>query len=185
MLKEVYYFLKNPVYQKDENTAIHYRLTVFAKLLFLGLAFGIGIVVFNTIWESFGIVDPNEHALSKAMDEMGLPLLGLMAIIAAPLFEEFIFRGPLVFFKNSKYFKLALYTSIILFGAVHISNFEITPTILILAPFLVAPQLVLGAFASFIRIKFGLGWSILLHACHNLLLFMPLLAAKLLDIPLE
>lgn len=185
MLKEVYQFLRNPIYEVDENTDLHYRLTIFTKLLFLGLAFGIGIVVFNTLWETTGILAPNEHTLSKAMEEMGLPALGLMAVIAAPLFEEVIFRGSLGFFKAPKHFKIALYTSIILFGAIHITNFEITPTVIVLAPFLVAPQMVLGAFASYIRVKFGLQWSILLHACHNLILFLPLIAAELLDIPLE
>ncbi len=185
MLKEVYNFLKKPVYTKDENTNITYRFSVFIKLLFWGLVFGIGIVMFNTLWEATGILANNEHALSKALKDMGLPMLVFLVVVVAPIFEELLFRGSLVLFKESKFFNIAFYVSIILFGLIHITNFEITATVLVLTPFLVAPQLILGVFTGFIRVKFGLGWSILLHASHNLILFIPLLIANLLDIPLE
>ncbi|MCL5244422.1 CPBP family intramembrane metalloprotease [Cellulophaga sp. 20_2_10] len=185
MLKEVYQFLKDPENSKDENTNFTYRITVFIKLLFWGLAIGVGIVIFNSIWEVTGILEPNKHAISKAFEEYSTPVLGLLIVIVAPVFEELIFRGPLGFFKDHKTFRIMLYISIVLFGAVHITNFEITPTVLVLSPFLVAPQLVLGTFASFIRVKFGLGWSMLLHASHNFMLFLPILALKILDIPIE
>lgn len=185
MLKIVYAFLKNPTNTPDENTDFGYRFVTFIKLLFWGLLIGIGIVVFNSIWETTGILGPNEHALSSAMDDYTTPMLFLLIVIVAPLFEELLFRGPLAFFKETKRFKIALYVSILLFGAVHISNFEITPMALALSPFLVAPQLVLGAFAGFIRVKFGLIWSIALHASHNFILFLPLALVKLLELPLE
>ncbi|WKB81175.1 CPBP family intramembrane metalloprotease [Cellulophaga lytica] len=185
MLKLVFKFLKNPENNPDENTDFRYRFISFIKLLFWGLLIGIGIVVFNSIWEVTGILGPNEHALSSAMDDYTTPMLFLLIVIAAPLFEELFFRGPLAIFKETKTFKIALYVSILLFGAVHITNFEITPMALLLSPFLVAPQLVLGTFAGYIRVKFGLIWSIALHACHNFILFLPLALFKLLELPIE
>lgn len=125
-----------------------------------------------------------EHATEELFDK-SIFLIFILVSIAAPVIEETLFRGPLVFFKNSPYFKYAFYISAILFGVIHISNFEFNPQVLLLAPLLVAPQIVIGVFLGYIRVKLGLLWSILLHAAYNTVLFLPMLFARLLDIPIE
>lgn len=185
MLQQVYEFVKNPNYIEDENKDFSYRVSVLVKILLWGLTFGIIISMANSIWELTGILDSPEHAMETALKESGLPVLFLMAVVAAPLLEELFFRGPLWFFRNSKFFRIVFYASIILFGLVHITNFELSPTVLALTPFLVAPQLCLGAFAGFIRVRFGILWSIALHALYNFVLFVPIILMQLLDIPIE
>ena len=185
MLKQVFEFVKNPQYIEDENTDFGYRLGVLFKILFWGLAFGIVISMANSIWELTGILETPKHAMETALEEQGIIVLLLMAVVGAPLLEELFFRGPLWFFRESKFFKIAFYASIILFGLIHITNFETTPTVLALTPFLVLPQLCLGAFAGFIRVRFGLLWSMALHALYNGILFLPIIAMQLLGIPLE
>ncbi|WP_435264277.1 CPBP family glutamic-type intramembrane protease [Tenacibaculum sp. nBUS_03] len=54
-----------------------------------------------------------------------------------------------------------------MFGLVHITNYTLTTNVILLTPFLIAPQTILGGYLGFIRVRFGLHWSILLHACYN------------------
>jgi hypothetical protein len=114
---------------------------------------------------------------------MGLVIL--IVSVIAPVIEELLFRGPLVFFRGHAYFKYFFYASALLFGLVHIFNFEGSPHLLYMAPLLVAPQLLMGFFLGYIRIKLGLRWSILLHAAHNTILLIPIVVLKLLNLPLE
>ncbi|NNJ39218.1 MAG: CPBP family intramembrane metalloprotease [Flavobacteriaceae bacterium] len=69
--------------------------------------------------------------------------------------------------------------SVLLFGAVHLLNFEYEVGFYGLAIFLILPQLSAGVFLGFIRVKMGLGWAILLHAFHNFMLLSPFLLLKL------
>ena len=73
----------------------------------------------------------------------------------------------------------------IAFGYIHIFNFEMNVATILLSPLLVMPQINLGIFAGYIRVCFGLLWSILLHAMYNLFLTGPILVLQFLDIPLE
>ena len=65
----------------------------------------------------------------------------------------------------------------LLFGFVHITNFDFTTSVLLLSPILVLPQLLVGGYFGYIRVRFGLQWSILLHGSYNcffiLLSFIP------------
>ena len=101
------------------------------------------------------------------MKSMSKTVLFMVAVIAAPLLEELLFRAPITLFQNKKYFKIVFYTFALVFGFIHLSNFEITTNVLLLAPILVAPQIILGGYLGFIRVRFGLIWSILLHASYN------------------
>jgi hypothetical protein len=55
----------------------------------------------------------------------------------------------------------------------------------LLSPLLVAPQLTVGVFLGFIRVRFGLNWAIALHAFYNLILVGPAILLKALNPPLE
>ena len=84
--------------------------------------------------------------------------------------EEIIFRGPLILFKQIKLFKIAFYAIGIIFAYVHLFNFELTTNVILFSPLLVAPQFFVGLIFGYIRIRFGLLWSILLHSLYNGLL---------------
>lgn len=53
----------------------------------------------------------------------------------------------------------------------HITNFEINTTIILLSPVLVLPQILLGGYFGYVRVRLGLQWSILLHSMYNGILF--------------
>jgi hypothetical protein len=71
------------------------------------------------------------------------------------------------------HFRSILYVSCFAFGLFHLFNYRftsLTAATLLLAPFLVLPQIVAGFILAFTRMRLGLIWCILLHAAHNLVL---------------
>ncbi len=178
-------FLKNPVYEEDNNTEFQYRFSIFIKLLGLSIAFSIVLGLLTSLFQNFLNLDFGEHAIEEALEKYPVYVLFLAAVFAAPILEELIFRGPLVFFKASRFFKYVFYASVLVFGFYHITNFEITTVTLLFSPLLVAPQLSVGFLLGFIRVRFNLLWAIALHAAYNLILVGPVVLLKLLDIPLE
>ncbi|MFP2994546.1 CPBP family glutamic-type intramembrane protease [Spongiivirga sp. MCCC 1A20706] len=67
----------------------------------------------------------------------------------------------------STYFPYLFYISFLLFGLLHITKFEINAKTIILAPFLTAPQVIGGIIYSYVRVQYGLIYSIKLHAINN------------------
>ena len=109
----------------------------------------------------------DEHAMKEMMDNFSKTSIFFFAVIIAPLLEELFFRTPITLFANKKRFRTTFYIIAILFGLIHLSNFNITTNTLLLAPILVAPQIILGGYLGYIRVRFGLIWSIFLHASYN------------------
>lgn len=185
MLQELWNFIKNPVYEEDENTDTKYRLTLLFRLLVIALILSIVLGGIIGLIETTFNLDFGKHAIEGALEKFSPWFLAFAAVVLAPLMEEFIFRGPMVFFKDKPYFKYIFYGLTLIFGFYHITNFEITTTILLLSPLLVAPQISVGTLLGFARIRFGLWWAIALHAAYNLVLVGPIVVLQILDIPLE
>ena len=76
-----------------------------------------------------------------------------------------------------KYYKHLYYLSIILFALGHFANY-MDNSIWFLLPILVLPQFISGFSLSFIRMHFGLKWSILFHAVENFVIIFPILICK-------
>lgn len=184
MLERLWHFLKNPVYEEDVNTDPKYRQKVFVRLLIYALVVNIGLGFAIGLLEPVFGLDLGTHAIDKVLEEYSLPFLFFSAVILAPLIEEVIFRGPMVFFRGKPYFKTVFWLLTLIFGFYHITNFEITTTVLLLSPLLVLPQIIVGAILGFVRVRFGLLWAIGLHAVYNLVLLGPILLAFAFDIPI-
>lgn len=185
MLQELLTFARKPDYEQDENKSYTYRFRVLLKLLVLALCSCILLLIVASIIQSIFSIELGKHAMDDLFENNSLIVIFSLAVLAAPFFEELIFRGPLVFFKNSKFFVAAFYILTIIFGFIHISNFELSTQVWLLSPLLVAPQIGVGFLLGFIRVKFGLLWSMFMHACYNMILVGPLLLMKFLEIPLE
>lgn len=180
IFRELLAYLKNPILEKDSNQNFKYRFKKFRYLLILCLLTGILITPLFAIIEELGLVNMEDHAMEEMMKNLSKPLLFLSAVIIAPIFEELIFRAPITLFKNKTSFKIGFYVFAIIFGLVHLSNFTITKNVLLLAPILVLPQILLGGYLGFIRVRFGLAWSIALHASYNGILVLLTFSADLL-----
>jgi membrane protease YdiL (CAAX protease family) len=176
---ELITYLKNPVLEKDSNTDFKYRIKKFCLILIICLLTVIAISPIFSIIEASNLINIEEHAMKDLMKRFSKPILFFLSVVFAPLLEELIFRAPLTLFKKKKSFKVAFYTFAIIFGLIHISNFKITENVLILAPLLLAPQIILGSFFGFIRVRFGLIWSIALHASYNGILLLLTFSADL------
>ncbi len=185
MVKEIISFLKNPIYQEDEKQNFKYRLTIFWKLLFFALLLSFVFGVINASLEPLFGLDIGKHAIDDFMEQYSPWFLLLAAVVLAPVIEELLFRGPMVFFKNSPYFGVVFYLFTLVFGFYHITNFEINTQTFLLSPLLVAPQLSVGLFLGFIRVRFGLLWAMALHGLYNLILIGPFVVLQLFDSTLE
>lgn len=165
--QEVIAFIKNPVLEKDPNTTSSYRLKKFFHLLIISIISGVAFTPIFGLIEELGLVNMDDHAVEELMKNFSKPMILLLGAVLAPILEELIFRAPITLFTRRKSFKIAFYVFTVLFGLVHISNFTMTTNVLLLTPILVAPQLLVGAYFGFIRTKFNLGWSMLLHGTYN------------------
>jgi membrane protease YdiL (CAAX protease family) len=185
MYQDVIQFIKHPSYTEDGNTQFNYRLRFLFKITLLALAMSIVISMFTGILQLVLGLDLGEHALDDLFENYSAWSILFLAIILAPFLEELIFRGPISWFRNSRYFKLVFYFWAVLFGYIHISNFEFSTQVLLMSPLLVAPQISVGLLLGTIRIKFGLIWSMAMHCLYNLILVGPIVILKMLNIPLE
>lgn len=70
------------------------------------------------------------------------------------------------------HFGFFFYGSTVLFALVHITNFTPLSTLtLLFTPLLVLPQFVVGTMLGYIRVRYGIGYSILFHVVVNAVLF--------------
>lgn len=179
MIDELIAYFKNPVLEKDENKKFSYRLSQFLNLLLLSIATTFILTIITSIFESSGLLKQGKHALENVFKNGSIEKIFLLAVIFAPITEELVFRAPLTLFKNTKVFKITFYTIAILFGYIHLWNYEINLNIILFSPLLISPQIIIGLYLGFIRVRFGLLWSIALHASYNgFLLLLYLLATN-------
>ncbi|WP_299431859.1 CPBP family intramembrane glutamic endopeptidase [uncultured Aquimarina sp.] len=185
--KELFVFTKKPVDEPKSNNSfaqnfktlillliISFVLVFFATILFL---------VINTYLFDF----LSQGKFDEVFANISLTSILFLVSIIAPVVEEiifrlalrykhnYIFRGVDFIFKTKKVsffwtknYRLFYYTSIIAFGLIHLTNYHINSYwFLIFAPFIILPQLIIGVILSFIRMKSGFIWAILLHSLYN------------------
>jgi len=90
-------------------------------------------------------------------------------------------------FWTGKY-KVIFYMTAILFGLIHITNYEISIMVLLFMPIIVIPQIVVGLLIGYLRVRHGLFAGFLLHATHNAIFFcIPILfmSGSLKDLAVE
>lgn len=185
MITEIWSYFKKPSYTPYTDLNLQEKGRIFFHILALtvGASFILGLVM-GGITSALKI-ELGAHGVEEMFNTYSVLIIFLIAVILAPLIEELLFRAPLALFKDSSHFKVAFYVSVLLFGVVHLSNFELFTEYLWLAPVLVAPQISAGIFLGFTRVKLGLSWAMLLHACHNALLLSPVLIFKILGKTIE
>jgi hypothetical protein len=78
--------------------------------------------------------------------------------------------------RYQKIYPYLFYFSAILFGLVHLFNFKINLTYILLAPVLVGPQIMAGLIAGYLRVQYNVWIGYLYHAFHNaIFLALPIL----------
>ncbi|GAA0870942.1 hypothetical protein GCM10009117_00870 [Gangjinia marincola] len=175
-LIKLYRFVKRPTWSPEPYQSKLHKLLVFSFLLVLSLIAGLLLGACIQAIQQFDFFEPTQHEMEKMMYEHPKYYIFLLGVVAAPLLEECIFRGPLLYAsKFEKLFPYFFYASVLLFGFVHLSNYQLNTSVLYFAPILVSAQLFTGITFGYIRVKFGLLYSIALHASYNGILFLPFL----------
>lgn len=96
----------------------------------------------------------------------------IIAVLIGSLVGYFLFISlkkinldlEVVFKRNIR--KLAIISSFI-FGYLHITNYKITPNLLLFSPIILANYIIGGLILSFIRVRYGLIYAIAFHIIYN------------------
>ena len=189
-------FIKKPVELSEDKASLQLKIGTCGALFLIQIPPLLVLMALVGGLEQLGLWDEDMHSLQKIFQEMEPVLIFLFAVIVAPLFEEVIFRLILKFRSNflilwsihigvalhlgqkrsllktvrkvwGKFYGWIFYLMAVAFGLMHIMNFESSLNIYLLAPILVAPQILIGINLGYLRVRFGLIWSILFHAFYN------------------
>ncbi|MFW5888487.1 MAG: CPBP family intramembrane glutamic endopeptidase [Patescibacteria group bacterium] len=85
----------------------------------------------------------------------------------------------------TKNFTKIFYCSAILFAILHLLNFNNSGNFWFLLPLLIVPQFLVGLVLAYIRMKYGIIWSVFGHFLHNGVISLPLIYLSLLPISLS
>jgi membrane protease YdiL (CAAX protease family) len=79
----------------------------------------------------------------------------------------------------TKYFNIFVYASGIIFGLIHITNYENYIQYFYLIPLLVLPQIFVSFLFTFVRTKLNFIWGFVCHSLYNFVLAIPLFALSI------
>lgn len=189
-------FIKKPVELSEDKASLQLKIGTCGALFLIQIPPLLVLMALIGGLEQLGLWDEDMHSLQKIFQEMEPVLIFFFAVIMAPLLEEVMFRLILRFRSNflilwsihigvalhlgqkrsllktarkvwDKFYGWVFYLMTMAFGLMHIMNFEPSLNIYLLAPILVAPQILIGINLGYLRVRFGLIWSILFHAFYN------------------
>jgi membrane protease YdiL (CAAX protease family) len=189
-------FLKNPIDEAGSELSIAQKFKSVISLLIIEIPLMAVLILLISGLETLGLVDPDNHKILDMIKSYPVVLLLVLTVVIGPLIEELIFRLYLRYKDNyalrflisivsltgvrneqkaetffislwKKRYKFIFYFSAVIFGLIHISNFEFSYTILLLSPILVAPQIILGLIIGYSRVRMGFISGLLLHSLHN------------------
>lgn len=189
-------FLKNPVDEAGPKKSKYEKFKTLVSLLIIEIPLMAVLILLISGFETLGLVDPENHKILDMIKSYPVVLLLLLTVVIGPFIEELIFRLYLRYKNNyalhflisivsitgaqneqkaetffislwKKKYKFIFYFSAVIFGLIHISNFEFSYTILLLSPILVAPQIILGLIIGYTRVRNGFISGLLLHSFHN------------------
>jgi membrane protease YdiL (CAAX protease family) len=191
-------FLRNPTDQSALELTLTEKLKKLFSLFIIEIPIMGLLIISISGLETMGLLNSEEHKFNDLIKTWPIWSVLLFTVVIGPFFEELIFRSYLRYKKNylfnfiislvsltgfrneqkldtflrsfwKKRYKFIFYFSAVLFGVIHIANFKFSYTILLLSPILVAPQIVLGLFIGFLRVRYGFILGFLLHVIHNAL----------------
>lgn len=103
--------------------------------------------------------------LIEIQTRFGLVYHIVSAVIIAPPIEEFIFRYPIRFIKNPKWY---IIISSVIFGLIHITGYEYSNEHLPYIALITSPQILAGFIFAYTRLKLGFWYGVIVHSMSNL-----------------
>ena len=188
-ISEMLNFLKAPHENFDENLSFRKKLKTVTALYLAEIVFTF-LIVFPLLY----LVDEIYHIrYTNDLARLDIYVLILLAVFAVPFLEEAFFRYPLKYRNNPlmrfldlfsqenifkkfwlKNYRFFFYASAIIFGLVHITNYENRFTLLLalFTPFIILSQLASGFVMGYLRVRLGFLWGFLYHAIWNFVAFI-------------
>ena len=99
ILNELIQYLINPILVKDKNKSFLYRFKVLVYLLLISFIFSFFISTITRLLTLIGVLQDVTHITDLLFDDSNGFKILFFAAILAPLIEELIFRGLLVYFS--------------------------------------------------------------------------------------
>lgn len=191
-------FLKKPTDEVTIPISMASKFKIVLIFFIIELPVSLASILIISGLEAANIINTENHAIETLFKTMSTTAFFFLVVIIDPFVEELIFRLSLryetnlfigisirfgnLFFDREKaaQFDLALnrkwsrfypkffYFSALLFGLVHLVNYEISPAILLFSPILVASQIVGGLIIGFLRVRHGFWTGYMMHSFHNL-----------------
>jgi hypothetical protein len=144
---------------------IAFRLSLKFKPIYLALSAG----TFTYYFITKAVFKTKLSIVDETFGYRVLMGVLLMMITYAIVRRERVKTALNDFWKHN--FRLIYYLSCVGFAWIHIFNFELNTTNLLLLPVLTLPQLFSATIAGYTRIAFGFRYPLLLHMATNLLVF--------------
>ena len=194
ILNEFALFIKSPSEKEIDNNAKWLLIKTFFILFALDILI---MSLLTTLIESFNVfgwVKIENHQLSILLDILPIWIVLILTVIILPLIEELVFRLPLRAKSNyflrlimiimkkfnignpnilleiwNKKYPFFFYSLTFIFSLIHIFNYDLATTMILMIPILILPQFVLSLFIGYLRVRFNFISGFLLHAIHNLL----------------
>ena len=189
-------FLKNPEDKPDPIQTWSEKAKKLFSLLILDIPIMILLIGVLSGLQAVGLFNDESNKLGMLINTMPVWILIFVLVILIPFFEELIFRLYLRYkynylarffiflsliagVKNHDQFEVWLsdfctkrylfifYFSALLFGYVHLTNYNNSISIILLSPIIIAPQFISGLFIGYLRVRHDLVTGYLMHALHN------------------
>ncbi|PQJ32279.1 hypothetical protein BST92_10235 [Nonlabens arenilitoris] len=175
MVQDILDYFKNPDCLKGDNVFNAQKVKLFWTSFWMIMVCNVAFSILIYGIEGLGLIDTDKHAVMDMVKNESVYFILIAAVVLAPLLEELIFRAPITLFHtvDRSDFRWIFYLFALAFGAVHISNYGVNLTTILLLPIITGPQIVTGLFLGLIRVKVGLLYSMLFHALYNGVLMIP------------
>jgi len=201
---DIFDFIRNPKDQKAPIQTFSEKAKKLLWIIVLDIpVMGVLLLMLWGL-KSSGIYTDENHKILTLLQSFSFGAIIFMLLILAPVLEELIFRLYLRYKYNFiarlfifgfiitgrtnkskiedafkrfwfKQYRYIFYFSAIFFGFVHIFNYDYSIKMFLLIPLLTAPQIVMGVFLGYMRVRFGIFQSIILHTLHNAIFVVPAL----------
>ncbi|MBD8050109.1 CPBP family intramembrane glutamic endopeptidase [Limnohabitans radicicola] len=165
-LKSFWVFLISPIefkQQLQQSTKSRFKRSLLMAML--ALPMGWALWKFVTWLPELGFYLPlkdNDPTLHR-----GAAVILLSSLVVAPILEEWVFRWPLLPLARLRYFRAIFYVIALMFGMIHMANYEADRAHWLFSLLIVSPQLVAGLCFAYVRLTCGIWWAVGSHALYN------------------
>lgn len=189
-------YLSHPVDEIDTSSTKSAKIKHFIVVFCIDIFVSLIVISLMPTLQKMHLANFEEHKVYDFIKHFPVVYIILLGVFILPALEEVVFRFCLrynkfypvrIFLSISKIFQkdasseleetakfqwnknyhFIFYSSAILFGLYHLTNYQFTFKLLIAAPILVFPQFAMGLLTGYLRVKYNFLWGLCLHIMHN------------------